>query len=92
MIKRILGALAVALAFAVAFVLVRELKSSWFASSSMGDAGEAASIDADKAIRTAQSQATANKTATEILVEKSRKETTAALSENTTDKKKLVSA
>jgi hypothetical protein len=92
MIKRILGGLAFALAFAAAFILVRELKSSWFASTSMQEAGETASATADKEVRAAQNQATSGKTATEILVDKSRKEMTATLSETTTDKKKLMSA
>jgi hypothetical protein len=93
MIKRILGALAFALAFAVAFVLVKELKSSWVASSSMQEAGETASTAAGKAIRAAQSQATAGKPATEFVIEKSQKEMTATLDKETTDKtKQLVSA
>ena len=92
MIKRILGYFAFALALAVAFVLVKELKTSWFASSSMQEAGAVASADADKAIRTAQTQATPDKTATEVLLEKSREDMAAALNESATDKKKLISA
>lgn len=92
MIKRILGGLAVALAFTAAFVLVKEFKTSWFASSSMQEAGAAASSEAERAIRTAKIQATPDKSATEVLAEKGRRDMTAALNDSATDKRKLISA
>jgi hypothetical protein len=92
-IKRILGGgLAFALAFAVAFALVKEFKTSWFASSSMQEAGAGASAEAERAIRAAQSQASPDKSATEALVEEGRRDMTAALNDSATEKRKLISA
>jgi hypothetical protein len=96
MIKRIfrtklgLGLVSV-LASVLSAALVNELQSVWSASS-VQKVSKELSADADKVIRTAQTQATSDKAASDILADKGRKEATAKLNAATTDKKKLVLA
>ena len=90
--RRILETLAVAIACVGAFLLVKEFKTSLFSSASMQEASDTASATAEKQIKLAQDKATENKSATEILAKKSRKDITATLDATQTDKAKFVAA
>jgi hypothetical protein len=90
--RRILETLAVAIACVGAFLLVKEFKTSLFSSASMQEASDTASATAEKQIKLAEDQATENKSATEILAKKSRKDITATLDATQTDKAKFVAA
>lgn len=92
MLKKAVSTLAFLLAFAVMFVLVKELKSYWFASESMQTASETVAATADKEIRAAQEQAISNKSTTDILIEKGQKDAENTLNRSGDDKKKLTSA
>lgn len=90
--RRVFETLAVCIAFGAAFLLVRELKTSWFTSASMQEGSDAASAIADKGIKIARDKATTNNTATEMLVEKGRNDATATLGAAKTEKEKSIAA
>ena len=93
-IRRILATLAVGIAFVAAFLVVKEIKTSLFrqSQSSMEDAGEAVSATTEKQIKLAQGNATQNKSATEILVDKARTDVITTLDATKTDKDKRIAA
>jgi hypothetical protein len=92
MMRRILGWLLFGLAFVAAFLVVKEFKSSLFRSASIQEAGDAATVAAEKQIKSAQGNATSNKSATEILVDNARTDITTTLDAAKTDKEKRIAA
>jgi len=87
--RRILGTLAVGIAFVATFLLVKEFKTSLFTSASMQEASDTASATAEQRL---QDNATSTKSATETLIEKGRNDITATLDAAKTDKEKIVAA
>jgi len=95
--RRIVGPIVACAAFVIAFVVVKNLKVAWFSSTpvsstSMQEASEATAVRAQKEIKIAQDIATTNKTATEVLFDKARKQTIEALDNAKTDKAKAMTA
>lgn len=91
-IRRILETLAVIVAFVVAFLLVKEFKTSLFTSASMQEFSDATTARAEKKIKIAQDQATPTKSAAEILSEKGHSDINMTLNSAKTDKEKFVAA
>lgn len=92
MSKSVLGSLLVVAVAVIAFIGVKELKVYWFQSTSEQKAKERVTEKVDQEIRSAQSRASAEKSATEVLVEQSRKNIANTLSSASTQKQKLVAA
>jgi hypothetical protein len=91
-IRRILETLAVIVAFVVAFLLVKEFKTSLFTSASMQEASDTTTASAEKKIKIAQDQASPNKSTTETLSEKAHSDINTTLNSVKTDKEKFVAA
>ena len=73
----------------LAFYVSKEAQIDWFQSLSMQEGSEKVSADMENDIKTAQDQATVEKTKTMILVEKLRKDTASTLNAASTEKQKF---
>lgn len=92
MSKSVLGRVLFVVALVITFVVAREFKTQWFESRAMQEAGERATDKTEQEIKSAQTDATLNKSATEILVDKAYRSAAAAVSSAKSTKEKLVSA
>ncbi len=90
--KTAFGKLIFVVVFVISFLAVKELKSQWFQSRSMQETSERGAANTEQEIKAAQSQATTEKSTTEVLVEKSYKNAITTLNTSNTEKQKLTAA
>jgi len=90
--KSLIGSVVAVIAFIVAFIVVKEFKSIWYESQSFKEASVSVTSEVEKEIQSAKSQATPEKSTTEILIEESQKKINSTLDNSATKKKKLVAA
>ena len=83
------GILVMVVAGVLAFYVTKKAQIHWFQSQSMQETSEKVSADTENDIKTAQNQATVEKTKTMILAEKLRKDTASTLNAASTEKQKL---
>jgi hypothetical protein len=77
-------------AFVVGFIVVREFKIQWFESREWQGAGERAADKIEQEIKSAQTDANLDKSATEILMDKARSDIAEVMSSAKSTKEKLV--
>ena len=90
--KSLTGKVLFAVVFVVAFWLVKEGKQTLVKENAMNTASTQAGEAVEREIKTAQAQATQEKSTTDVLAENSKKKLSATLDVTNTDKKKVVVA
>ncbi len=92
MSKSVLGRVLFFVAFVIAFVVVKEFKIQWFESTAMQEAVERATDRTEQEIKSAETLATLDRSATEVLVDNAHRSAATALSSAKSTKDKLVAA
>ena len=90
--KTAFGKLIFVVVFVISFLAVKELKTQWFQSIDMQDASKRVAHEMEENIKSAQNQATKDRSTIEVLQQESYKKTANALSSASTVKEKLTVA